>query len=35
MAWYSEQSVPRLQRMAAEEVARGLRGEPLKNQVNR
>ena len=34
MAWYSDQSVPRLQRLAAEEVARALRGEPLKNQVN-
>ena len=35
VAWYSESSVPRLQRMAAEEIVRGLRGEPLKNQVNR
>ena len=34
VAWYSEQSVPRLQRMAAEEVLRALRGEPLRNQVN-
>lgn len=35
VAWYSESSVPRLQRFAAEEIVRGLRGEPLKNQVNR
>ncbi len=35
VAWYSESSIPRLQRLAAEEVARGLRGEPLRNQVNR
>lgn len=35
VAWYSESSIPRLQRLAAEEVVRGLRGEPLKNQVNR
>lgn len=34
VAWYSEASVPRLQRMAAEEAVRGIRGEPLKNQVN-
>jgi D-3-phosphoglycerate dehydrogenase len=34
VAWYSESSIPRLQRMAAEEVVRGLRGEPLKNLVN-
>lgn len=34
-AWYSEASVPRLQRLAAEEVVRALRGEPLRNQVNR
>lgn len=34
VAWYSESSVPRLRRLAAEEVVRGLRGEPLKNQVN-
>ncbi|HYE57046.1 MAG TPA: C-terminal binding protein [Rhodothermales bacterium] len=33
-AWYSEASLPKLQRLAAEEVARCLRGEPLKNQVN-
>lgn len=35
VAWYSEASVPGLQRKAAEEVVRALRGEPLKNQVNR
>ncbi|MGH7491625.1 MAG: C-terminal binding protein [bacterium] len=34
MAWYSERSVPELQRKAAEEIVRGLRGEPLHNQVN-
>jgi len=34
VAWYSERSVPRLQRMAAQEAVRALRGEPLKNQVN-
>ncbi|MEO6002442.1 MAG: C-terminal binding protein [Opitutus sp.] len=34
VAWYSESSIPRLQRLAAEEVVRGLRGEPLKNHVN-
>ena len=34
VAWYSESSIPRLQQLAAEEVVRGLRGEPLKNQVN-
>lgn len=34
VAWYSESSIPRLQRLAAEEVVRGLRGEPLKNRVN-
>ncbi len=35
VAWYSESSIPRLQKLAAEELVRGLRGEPLKNQVNR
>jgi D-3-phosphoglycerate dehydrogenase len=35
VAWYSESSIPRLQRLAAEEVVRALRGEPLKNRVNR
>ncbi|MBI3878253.1 MAG: C-terminal binding protein [Verrucomicrobia bacterium] len=34
VAWYSERSVPTLQRMAAADVVRGLHGEPLKNQVN-
>lgn len=35
VAWYSESSIPRLQRLTAEEAVRGLRGEPLKNQVNK
>jgi len=35
IAWYSEGSVPRLQRFAAEETARALRGEPLRHQVNK
>ncbi|MCW5549452.1 MAG: C-terminal binding protein [Opitutaceae bacterium] len=35
VAWYSESSIPRLQKLAAEEAVRGLRGEPLKNQVNK
>ena len=35
VAWYSESSIPRLQQLAAEEVVRGLRGEPFKNQVNK
>jgi len=34
VAWFSESSLPRLQRLAAEELVRGLRGEPLRNQVN-
>jgi D-3-phosphoglycerate dehydrogenase / 2-oxoglutarate reductase len=34
-AWFSAASVQRLQRLAAEEAVRGIRGEPLKNQVNR
>ncbi|NUM75454.1 C-terminal binding protein [candidate division KSB1 bacterium] len=34
IAWYSERSVPALQRKAAEEIVRGLRGEALKNQIN-
>ncbi|MDK3159934.1 C-terminal binding protein [Kamptonema cortianum] len=33
-AWYSEASVPELQKKAAEEILRGLNGEPLKNRVN-
>ena len=32
-AWYSEESLRELQRSAAEEAARALRGEPLKNRV--
>ncbi|HEX8832719.1 MAG TPA: C-terminal binding protein [Abditibacteriaceae bacterium] len=35
VAWYSESSVPKLQRMVAEEAVRGLRGEAVRNQVNR
>lgn len=35
VAWFSESSMPRLQRLAVEEVVRGLRNEPLRNQVNR
>jgi len=35
VAWYSESSIPRLQRLAAQEAARALQGEPLKNQVNK
>ena len=34
-AWFSEASVQSLQRLAAAEAVRGIRGEPLKNQVNR
>ena len=34
LAWFSESSVPKLQRLAAEEAVRGVRGEALKNQVN-
>lgn len=33
-AWYSESSVPELQKKAAEELVRGLLGKPLQNQVN-
>lgn len=32
-AWYSESSIPLLQKLAAEEVVRGLRGEALRNRV--
>ncbi|HEX8378633.1 MAG TPA: C-terminal binding protein [Pedobacter sp.] len=32
-AWYSERSVPTLQRMAAEELVRGLKGSMVKNRV--
>jgi D-3-phosphoglycerate dehydrogenase len=35
VAWYSESSISRLQRMAAEEVVRALQGKPLRSQVNR
>jgi D-3-phosphoglycerate dehydrogenase len=35
VAWYSESSVPELQRLAADEIVRGLHGEPLKYQANR
>jgi D-3-phosphoglycerate dehydrogenase len=35
VAWYSDQSVPLLRRLAAEECVRALTGQPLKNQVNR
>ncbi len=34
-AWYSEESLTQLQTSAGEEVARVLRGEPLKNPVNK
>jgi D-3-phosphoglycerate dehydrogenase len=34
-AWYSEESLTQLQASAGEEVARVLRGEPLKNPVNK
>jgi len=32
-AWFSDASLPRLQRLAAEEIVRALRGEPLHNRV--
>jgi len=35
MAWFSEKSVPKLQRLAAEEAIRALQGKPLRNQVNK
>jgi len=35
VAWYSEASMPRLQRLATEEVVRGLTRQELRNQVNR
>lgn len=35
VAWFSESSVPKLQQLAALEVVRGLRDEPLQNQVNK
>jgi D-3-phosphoglycerate dehydrogenase len=34
VAWYSERSLGQLQRLAAEEVARFARGEPLRHRVN-
>jgi hypothetical protein len=34
-AWYSEEAMGQLQRFAAEEVARVLRGEPMKNLLAR
>lgn len=34
IAWHSSASIRRLKRMAAEEALRGLRGEPLRSQVN-
>jgi D-3-phosphoglycerate dehydrogenase len=34
VAWFSEKSMPRLQRLAVEELVRGLRGEPLHHRVN-
>jgi D-3-phosphoglycerate dehydrogenase len=34
IAWYSGASLPRLQRLAAEEVVRGIRGEKLQSCVN-
>lgn len=33
VAWYSEASIPRLQRLAAEEIVRALSGYPVKNPV--
>lgn len=35
VAWYSEESQKTLRRKVAEEALRALRGEPLRNQVNR
>jgi D-3-phosphoglycerate dehydrogenase / 2-oxoglutarate reductase len=35
VSWFSEKSVPKLQRLAAQEAVRALKGEPLRNQVNR
>ena len=34
VAWYSESSIPRLQRLAAEEIVRALRGLPVKNPIS-
>ena len=33
IGWFSDQSVPKLKRLAAEEVVRALRGEALRNQI--
>lgn len=33
VAWYSESSLPRLQRLAAEEAVRGIRGQALRSAV--
>ena len=33
VGWFSDESVPKLQRLAAEEVVRALRGEVLRNQI--
>jgi hypothetical protein len=33
VAWYSEMSVPELQRMAAQEAVRALNGEALQNRI--
>jgi hypothetical protein len=33
VSWYSELSVPELQRLAAEEAARAIRGGQLENRV--
>jgi D-3-phosphoglycerate dehydrogenase len=35
VAWFSQSSVPKLQQLAAEEAVRALRGQPLKNQINK
>lgn len=35
VAWFSERSVPELQRLAAQEAVRALQGEPLRNQINK
>jgi D-3-phosphoglycerate dehydrogenase len=34
IAWFSEASIARLQRLAAEEAVRGIMGLPLMNRVN-
>lgn len=35
VAWFSESSVPKLQRLAAQEAVGALQGKPLRNQVNK